>query len=149
MTTFDSEGRPDVPIVVPDQSKSTRTDRQRGPAIHTPDYTVVVPVIDEVFETDAGLNVRRFVQTAIALAADNDGHVLLLGLATVDSEVLNTIRAYIHEQETAAGIETDAVGLVTEQQTQIARLRALATDIHPEEREWGCPDSNRDNARGA
>lgn len=44
MTTPDPEGRTDVPIVVPDQSKSTKTNRQSGPAIHTPDYTVIAPV---------------------------------------------------------------------------------------------------------
>lgn len=123
--TASEPDRHDVPIVVPAPSTSAETYLHSGHVIHIPDYTVVVPVTDALFETDDGINVRRFLQTAIALAADNDGRVLLLGLAVVDSEAaLDTIRAYVHEE----GVdESDAVTIVTEQQTRIERLLRVAT----------------------
>ena len=64
-----------VPITVPEPSSRSEADSYGydGEVIQQPDYTVVVPVASDLFDGDTGINARRFLQTAIALADDNDG----------------------------------------------------------------------------
>ena len=97
-----SESDITVPITVPELSAESEADSYgyNGEVIHQPDYTVVVPVASDLFDSDTGINARRFLQTAIALADDNDGHVVLLGIAEVaDETTTERVREYTQSDD--------------------------------------------------
>ncbi len=123
-----------VRISVPPQSTASETESplHRGPTIHSPTYSVMVPVTGELLDADTGINVRRFLQTAIALAADNDGRVLLFGIVTVANEDdIETVREYV-QSEPPDDTESDAViETVTERATQMARIADVAQSLDP------------------
>ena len=70
----DSDKDITVPITVSEPSSESEAESYGydGEIIHQPDYTVVVPVVSDLFNGDTGINARRLLQTAIALADDND-----------------------------------------------------------------------------
>lgn len=124
-----------VRIVVPHQSVESGIDDslRSGPVISTPDYTVIVPVTGKLLDPKTGINVRRLLQTAFALAADNDGRVSLLGIATVESESsLKTVREYARLEESVAPNSSDAVEFVEERQSQVARIVDVAQELDPD-----------------
>lgn len=122
----------DVRITVPKQTSGSDDESylRSGPLIQTPDYTIIVPVTETLFDTYTGINVRRFLQTAVALAADNDGRVLLLGVETVNDETsLDTVRKYV-QAEQPGEVETSAiVETIEERRTQLGEMSNLAQDL--------------------
>ncbi|ELY82888.1 universal stress protein [Natrinema gari] len=129
-----SNSSPDVPITAPAPSSESEVDAYGydGEVIHQPDYSIVVPVIDDPLDSSAGINARRFLQTAIALAADNDGRVVLLGIAEVDDKAtLKQIREYASLGGMAEGQEQSAPELVIERQSQLAQVVSIAGEINP------------------
>lgn len=115
-----------VPITVPELSSDSDTESYGydGKVIHHPDYSVVVPVVSDLFDSNTGINARRFLQTAIALAEDNDGQVVLLGTVTVDDQdVLEQAREYTR----SAG--ADIPQIVSERQSQLAKIVNVAEGI--------------------
>ena len=120
-----------VPIAVPEQSSGPEADSREydGEAVHQPDYAVVVPVVSDLFDDDTGINARRFLRTAIALADDNDGHVVLLGIAEVaDESTTERVRTYTRSDD---GGEQDrsVPEPVTERRTQLAQIVDAVEDI--------------------
>jgi len=130
----DNSEQPDVRISAPRQSTGSDEDSylRSGPLIHTPEYTVVVPVTGTLLDTNRGINVKRFLQTAIALAAENDGRVLLLGVETIENDVsLETVREYIQTEQPTDSDTRDAIKALEERQTQLAQIAAVAREIDP------------------
>ncbi|GGM51156.1 universal stress protein [Haloarcula argentinensis] len=133
MTTDGMES--EVRIAVQEPPKGSETDEpvRSGPVIHIPDYTIVVPVTGEVLDPETGVNVRRLLQTAFALAKDNDGRVLLLGLATVDDEAsLTTVQEHVETDEPNTTASTPVLEFVDERQSQMARIVDIAQDLNPD-----------------
>jgi nucleotide-binding universal stress UspA family protein len=123
-----------VPLVVPELSFRSEADsyEYEGEVIHQPDYTVVVPVASDLFDDDTGINARRFLQTAIALADDNDGHVVLLGIAEVaDEHTTEQVRTYARSDD-GGETERSVPGIVTERRTQLAQIVDVVGDIDRE-----------------
>ncbi|CQH64522.1 UspA domain protein (plasmid) [Halobacterium hubeiense] len=134
MTPSDDTDLSDVRVAVSRPSSSSGTDPylRDGPRIQTPDPIVVVPVTDELLDTHTGLNVRRFLQTAVAIAADNDGRVLLLGIETVPNEAaLETVRRSVNTEQPIDDETTTAVKTVRERQTQLAEVANVARGLSP------------------
>lgn len=122
-----------VPITVQELSSETDADSYGydGEVIHHPDYSVVVPVVSDLFDSNTGINARRFLQTAIALADDNDGRVVLLGIATVDDEAaLEQIRKDSQSDDERGGEEQLMPEVVTERQSQLAQVVNVAEGIN-------------------
>ncbi|PSP56399.1 universal stress protein UspA [Halobacteriales archaeon QH_7_66_36] len=122
-----------VPITVPAVSAESEADSHGygGGVIRRPDYTVVVPVVSDLFDGDTGINARRFLQTAIALANDNDGRVLLLGITEVaDETTTERVREYTRSDDGDRD-ERSIPETVTERQTQLAQIVNVAEDIDP------------------
>jgi len=120
-----------VPIAVSDPSSEPEADSYGydGEVIHQPDYTVVVPVVSDLFDGDTGINARRFLQTAMALADDNDGHVVLLGVAEVaDEATTEQVREYT-ESDDGDEKEQTVPKIVTERRTQLAQIVNVVGDI--------------------
>jgi len=129
----DTNNEATVPITVPRQSSESDEDSfgYDGEVIHHPDYSVVVPVVSDLFNSNTGVNARRFVQTAIALADDNDGQVVLLGIAVVDDETaLEQIREYAKSDDEGGGEEQLLPEVVTERQSQLAQVANVAEGIN-------------------
>lgn len=124
----------EVRVAVQHPERESRSDKpiRSSPVTHTPDYTVVVPITGKLFDPETGINVRRLLQTALALAEDNDGRVLLLGLAAVDDEAsLNTVREYIEADEQPTPDSVPLLKFVDERQSQLARIVDIARDLGP------------------
>jgi len=120
-----------VPITVPELSSESEADSYGydGEVIHQPDYTVVVPVVSDLFDGNTGINARRFLQTAIALADDNDGHVVLLGITEVaDETTTEQVREYTRSDD-GDEQEQSVPEAVSERQTQLAQMVDVAADI--------------------
>ena len=120
-----------VPITVPEPSSESEVDSygHDGEVIHQPDYTVVVPVVSDLFDSDTGINARRFLQTAIALADDNDGRVVLLGIAEIaDETTTERVREYTQSDD-GDDEEQSVPAIVTERQTQLAGIVDVVGDI--------------------
>ena len=129
----DTNNEATVPITVPRQSSESDEDSfgYDGEVIHHPDYSVVVPVVSDLFNSNTGVNARRFLQTAIALADDNDGQVVLLGIAVVDDETaLEQIREYAKSDDEGGGEEQLLPEVVTERQSQLAQVANVAEGIN-------------------
>jgi len=128
----DDQERSDVRIVVPRPSSDSEDDSfvRTGPPIQTPDPIVVVPVTDTLLESQTGINVRRFLQTAVALAADTDGRVLLLGIETVSGEAaLDTLREYVRSDHSADPDTPAVVETVERRRTQLAEMASVAQEL--------------------
>jgi|GEM_PF-1824382 len=103
-----------------------------GPRIQSPEYNVVVPVTSTLLDSNSGINVRRFLRTAVALAADNDGRVLLLGVETVSDETtLETLREHVRTEQPPDTDVEDAIETVEERRTQLARIVDVAQQLDP------------------
>jgi nucleotide-binding universal stress UspA family protein len=129
----DTNNEATVPITVPRQSPESDEGSfgYDGEVIHHPDYSVVVPVVSDLFNSDTGVNARRFLQTAIALADDNDGQVVLLGIAAVDDETaLEQIREYAKSDDEGGGEEQLLPEVVTERRSQLAQVANVAEGIN-------------------
>jgi len=129
----DTTNEATVPITAPRQASDSDEDPSGydGEVIHHPDYSVVVPVVSELFTSNTGVNARRFLQTALALADDNDGQVVLLGIAVVDDETaLADIREYAESDAEGAGEEQFMPDVVTERQSQLAEVLNVAKGIN-------------------
>jgi len=130
----DGSEPPDVRITVPrDSSDSDDNSYLRsGPRIQTPDYLVVVPVTGTLLDTHPGINVRRFLRTAVALAADNDGRVLLIGIETVrDASTLEPVREYVQSEDPTVSDKPDVVETIEERQSQLAEMADVAQELDP------------------
>jgi nucleotide-binding universal stress UspA family protein len=126
-----NEAESTVPITVPEPSSGSEADSYGydGEVINRPEYTVVVPVVSDLFGGNAGVNARRLLRTAIALADDNDGHVVLLGIAEVaDGTTAEQVREYARSDGGDEG-ERPVPGIVTERRTQLARIVDVAGEI--------------------
>jgi len=126
-----NEAESTVPITVPEPSSGSEADSYGydGEVINRPEYTVVVPVVSDLFGGNAGVNARRLLRTAIALADDNDGHVVLLGIAEVaDGTTAEQVREYARSDGGDEG-ERSVPGIVTERRTQLARIVDVAGEI--------------------
>ena len=120
-----------VPLVVPEPSSRSEADSYGydGEVIHQPSYTVVVPVASDLFDGNTGINARRFLQTAIALADDNDGHVVLLGITEVaDETTTEQVREYTRSDDENKK-EQSVPEIVTERQAQLAQIVDVVGDI--------------------
>ncbi|WP_235271262.1 universal stress protein [Halorubrum saccharovorum] len=88
---------------------------------------------DALLDSYTGINVRRFLQTAISLAADNGGRVLLLGVETVSNdETLDTIHEHVRSEQPSDDNGTTAVDSIEERRTQIAEMVELAQELDPD-----------------
>jgi len=128
----DANNEAAVPIAVPRQSSESDEDSYGydGEVIHHPNYSVMVPVVSDLFDSSTGVNTHRFLQTAIALADDNDGQVVLLGIAVVDDETaLEQIREYVKSDGEEGGEEQSVPEVVTERQSQLAQVVNVAEGI--------------------
>jgi nucleotide-binding universal stress UspA family protein len=129
----DTTNEATVPITVPCQASDSDEDPSGydGEVIHHPDYSVVVPVVSDLFTSNTGVNARRFLQTPIALADDNDGQVVLLGIAVVEHETaLEQIREYAKSDDEGGGEEQFMPEVVTERQSQLVELLNVAKGIN-------------------
>ncbi|ELZ68594.1 hypothetical protein C457_11336 [Haloferax prahovense DSM 18310] len=129
-----NDTEPEVRVAVQHPERESRSDEliRSRPVTHTPDYTVVVPITGGLFDPETRINVRRLLQTALALANDNDGRVQLLGLAAVDDEAsLNTVRGYIEADEQPTPDTTQLLKFIDERQSQLARIVDIARDLDP------------------
>lgn len=123
-----------VPVTAPELSADSDADSYGydGEVIHHPDYSVVVPVVSNLFDSNTGINARRLLQTAVALADDNDGRVVLLGIAEVDAEqTLEQVRGDTQPDDAEDGAE-NIPEVATERQTQVAQVANVAADINQE-----------------
>ena len=130
----DDSKPPDVQITVPrDPVDSDDDSYVRGcPVIQTLSYLVVVPVTDTLLDSHTGFNVRRFLRTAVALAADNDGRVLIAGVETVRNESeLETVREYVQTEEPDSE-KPDAIGSIEERQSQLEEMADVAQKLDPD-----------------
>lgn len=133
MTMSNNSDQTAVPITAsaPSSGSDGDSDRYDGEIIQRPDYSVVVPIVSDLFDSETGINTRRFLQTAIALAADNDGRVVLLGIAEVgDEAVVERVR----ERASSEGAsESESVPeVVMERQSQLAQVVNVAEEINPD-----------------
>ena len=131
MTMSETNNEATVSITVPQPSSDSDGDLfgYDGEVIHHPDYTVVVPVASDLLDNSAGINARRFLQTAIALADDNDGQVVLLGIATVDDmAAVEQLREDSKSDNEGRG-EKLVPEVVTERQSQLAKMVNAAEEI--------------------
>jgi len=145
----DANNEDTVPITVPELSSESDGESYGydGEVIHHPDYSVVVPVVSDLFDSDTGINARRFLQTAIALADDNDGRVVLLGIAAVDDEgVLEQAREYTQSARGAA--EQSLPQIVSERQSQLAKIVNVAEGIEEDVSVRGVVRVVADTTRG-
>jgi nucleotide-binding universal stress UspA family protein len=129
----DTPEEPTVRITVPSRPSGSDDEPylRSGPPIQSPEYIVVVPVTDALLERP-GINVRQFLRTAVALAADNDGRVLLVGIETVGGEaVLDTVREHVQTAQPTDG-ENTAVENIKQRQTQLAEMANVAQELDPE-----------------
>lgn len=129
----DESEESDVRIAVPHQSAESDVNEslRSGPLINRPDYTVVVPVTGKLLDPETGINVRRLLQTAFALAADNDGRVSILGIATVENESsLETVREYARTGDSDAPDSSDAIELVEQRQSQVTQVVDVAQKLN-------------------
>jgi len=129
----DTDNETTVPITVPRQSPESDEGSfgYDGEVIHHPDYSMVVPVVSDLFDSNTGVNARRFLQTAIALADDNDGRMVLLGIAVVDDETaLEQIREYAKSDDEGGGEEQLLPEVVTERRSQLAQVANVAEGIN-------------------
>jgi len=120
-----------VPIAVSEPPSRSEADSYGydGEAVHRPDYTVVVPVVSDLFDSDTGINARRLLQTAIALADDNDGHVVLLGIAEVaDETTAQRVRECVRSDD-GDEKERSVPEIVAERRTQLAGIVDAVGDI--------------------
>ena len=120
-----------VPIVVSESSSEPEVDPYGygGEAVHQPNYTVVVPVVSDLFDSGTGINARRFLQTAMALADDNNGRVVLLGIAEVaDETTTEQVREYTQSDD-GGKKERPVPEVVTERRTQLAQVVNVVGDI--------------------
>ncbi len=127
----DSE-RSDVRIAVQRESASAKDDSylRSGPLVHTPEYTVVVPITDAVHDSSMAIDARQFLRTATALAADNEGRVLLLGIETVTNEAsLEAVRKYVRTDQPADPDTETVVEVVEERRAQLARVADVAQNL--------------------
>lgn len=134
MMTADST-ESDVRIAVQQLPRDSQIDKsiRSGPVIHTPDYTIIVPITGDLLDPDTGINVRRLLQTAFALAEDNDGRVLLLGIATVDDEAsLNAVEEHIEADEPNTSDSSPVVEFVEERRSQLERISNISQDLNPD-----------------
>jgi len=130
----DDSEPPDVRITVPRDTSDSDDDSylRSGPRIQTPDYLVVVPVTGTLLDTYTGINVHRFLRTAVALAADNDGRVLLVGMEAVqDESALEPVREYVQSEESAASDKPEVVEAIEDRQTQLAEMADVAQELDP------------------
>jgi len=128
----DTTNEAGIPITVPRQSTGSDEDSfgYDGEVIHHPDYSVVVPVVSDLFDSSTGVNARRLLQTAIALADDNDGRVVLLGVAVVaDETALEHVRERAKSADDEDGAEHSLPEVVTERQSQLAQVVDVAAEI--------------------
>jgi len=102
-----------------------------GPLIQTPDYTIIVPITETLLDTYTGINVRRFIQTAVALAAENDGRVLLLGVETVNEAALETVRENVQTGQPSEGESDAPMETIEERQRQLAEMVDVAQELTP------------------
>ena len=119
-----------VPIAVSEPSSEPEADSygHGGEVIHQPDYTVVVPVVSDPFD-DTGINARRFLQTAMALADDDDGRVVLLGIAEVaDETTIERVREYARSDD-GGQKERSIPDIVAERRTQLAQIMDVVGNI--------------------
>ncbi|ESP89713.1 universal stress protein [Candidatus Halobonum tyrrellensis] len=124
-----------VPITAPASEPVSEAESYGydGEIIHRPEYSVVVPVVSDLFDSNTGINARRFLQTAIALAADNDGRVVLLGIADVgDEDAVKQVREYVSSEDTPDGSGRPIPRVVSERQRQLAQVVNVAEDIDPD-----------------
>jgi len=145
----DTNNEDTVPITVPELSSESDGESYGydGAVIHHPDYSVVVPVVSDLFDSDTGINARRFLQTAIALADDNDGRVVLLGIAAVDDEgVLEQAREYT--QSARGEAEQFLPQIVSERQSQLAKIVNVAEGIEEDVSVRGVVRVVADTTRG-
>lgn len=122
-----------VPITVRRSSSGSEDDSyvRRGPTIETPDQRVVVPITETLLDAETGINVERFLRTAIALAADRDARVVLLGLETVpDERTLNSVRKFMRSGQSEDGDEA-VVETLQKRRTQLAEMTSVAGKLDP------------------
>jgi len=119
--------------VQPESSESTEDLNVRnGPAIHTPDYLVVVPMTKTLLDSYTGVNIRRFLQTAVALAAENDGRVLLLGFEPVTSDTtLETVRERVQAEGPNDTGRPDTIEAIKQRRAQLAEVVDVAQELAP------------------
>jgi len=128
----DTTNEAGIPITVPRQSTGSDEDSfgYDGEVIHHPDYSVVVPVVSDLFDSTTGVNARRLLQTAIALADDDDGRVVLLGVAVVaDETALEHVRERAKSADDEDGAGHSLPEVVTERQSQLAQVVDVAAEI--------------------
>lgn len=134
MTMSNDTGASTVPITAPEPSSGSEAESygHDGKIIHRPEYSVVVPVVSDLFDSTTAINARRFLRTAIALAADNDGRVVLLGIADVgDEAVVEQVREYASPTDRSDGERQSIPEVVVERQSQLAQVMSVAEDIDP------------------
>jgi len=125
----------DVPVRVvrtrqPDEEETTATTGGFDTGVHHPAYRLVVPIAGDLFDPGHGVNVRRLLQTAIAIAADNDGHVRLLGIAEVgDDATLADLEEGGVEVET--GASTALPDVVEQRRTQLRQVMEVVEALDP------------------
>ena len=142
-------GEPTVPVgaSAPSTEPETGSYGYGGELIHHPKYTVVVPVVGGPFDGDTGIDVRRLLQTATALAADNDGRVVLLGVAEVaDGATVERVRE--HARADGEGEELRVPEAVTERRTQLRRVVNAAADVDRDVRVQALARVATDTTRG-
>jgi len=125
--------QPQIHIAVEDQSSGSDDEPylRDGPVVESSEYLLFVPVTDTLLGTQTGINVERFLQTAVAIAADNDGKVLLLGIESVSSDTtLETVREYVRTGQPADGESTDIVETIETREEQLTAMTAVAQDLH-------------------
>lgn len=130
----DNSASEDVRITVPKQSSRSDDESylRSGPLIQTPDYTIIVPITETLLDTYTGINVRRFLQTAVALAAENDGRVLLLGVETVSDEAaLETVRENVQTGQPSEGQPDAPMETIEERRRQLAEMVDVAQELTP------------------
>lgn len=121
-----------IPITVADPSGGSgeKPTLRGGPVVHRPEYTVVVPITENLLDAGTGVNVRRLLRTSFALAADNDGRVSLLGIVTLDDEsAVATVREYAQSEASVEGGSPELLGAVEDRQSQVARILEVAEEL--------------------
>ncbi|GGM49042.1 universal stress protein [Haloarcula argentinensis] len=123
-----------VRITVPERSSGSDDEPylRSAPPIQSPGYRVIVPVTETLLDSYTGINVRRFLQTAVALAADNGGRVLLLGIETVTDEAeLGHVREYIRTEQVSQADTNPTIETLENRRTQLAEMSTLAQELTP------------------
>lgn len=130
----DNPEQPDVWITV--ESKPSSTDEEpylrSDLSVQKSDYVITVPVTETLLNEYTGINVQRFLRTAVALAADNDGRILLLGVETVtDGTELEAVREYVRSEKSTDLDQNDTVEILKKRQTQLAKMAGVAQELEP------------------